>query len=242
MTSPYLLKSNSKAKKPAPNRSFIYVLSLNIDETHVSKPFFIGVSKNIAQTFARSKEADWHYKNFQKPIIVEIVGSVPDSLTEQATGTLKQLLVKAGCYIPSKQISARKATEYSKNKQPIFYDLTVWGKHNSAKMVDFEGNNVTVENQINVEDIIKYINYQQKLDTHLLNLALKIANSFEPSEGVSKIVFTGIKSKTDSDRLRKQLNFIRFIWQPKHKLKPYTVNEFKLTKPVIKEIGSYKKA
>lgn len=242
MTSPYIVKDN-QAYKASPNRSFIYFLSLNTDETDAfKKPFFIGHSKNIAKTFSRHKMSDWHYKNFNRPIIINIVGSVPDSLIEQAEDELKKILVKSGCII-LKTWTVKKAEDYTKNKHPIFYDLTPWYSRNNVKkkepnILDNSYNNLLVD--ISVEKIMKIINYNEQLSTETLNLALKIASHFSADKGYSEIVFTEIKNKNDAVRVKKQLNKIRFIWNMKEKFKPYTANKFYLTKPMVNSLLSIK--
>lgn len=242
MTSPYILKDNH-AYKASPNRSFIYFLSFNLNDEGFNKPFYIGHTKNVAKTFSRNKMSDWHYENFKRPVIINIAGSVPDAQIEQAEEELKKLFVKSGCIILSKTWTVKKAEDYLKNKQPIFYDLTAWISRNNVKTFHIVKDSTdSIENIkiISKEKLIQEINNNQQLDTDCLNLAIKIANSFSNETGYSEIVFTNIKNSADANTVKKQLNKIRFIWNIKTKFKPYANNRFYLTKPILKRLSPIK--
>lgn len=235
MTSPYILKGTS-VSKPASGRSFVYIMSLNINDEYVSKPLFIGTTKNIAKMLSNNAKTNWHYNHFARPIIVTVVGSIPDGTEETALKTLKKTLVDSGCLIPSGSVSPRRATEYSKNKQPIFYDLTQWLKENkgtSLKVETREHKTLSEVKTLTRESIKKYINYQDNLDTESLNLALKILDTFNSEEGKASIVFEKLETYGGKENLQKMLNKIKHIWNPTAKFKPFTVNEYRLTKPAI---------
>lgn len=244
MTSPYNLK-DTLANKPAQDMTFVYLLKLNISDESLSKPFYIGSTKNIAKHFSRNKYADWHYETFGRPVTIEVLGTVHDDNVASAEKDLKTILVNGGCLILSKMITERKAETYARSKKPIFYDLDAWVEHyeiNIKQKTSKPVKNMEVVSNFNTEDIIRQITFYDFLDTESLNLALTIARSFNNEEGSAKIIFEGIKNKTDSQRLQKQLNKIKFIWNPQYKLKPYSVNEFRLTKPVIAKIEASSKA
>ena len=238
MTSPYILQ-DTVAVKASYEKTFVYILKLNAGEEKANKPFYIGSTKNVAQKFSRDKVADWHYEYFGKPVIVEIIGSVPDSHVEQAEKDLKVILVNGGCIILSKMITSGKAESYLRSRKPIFYDLTPWVEHHEARTsstVTKPVKDLDTIKKFTVEDIVKEIAGYDFLDTDSLNFALYIARKFNPETGCAKIVFEDVKNKEDVKRLQTKLNKIKFIWNPQYKLKAYTVNEYRLTKPTLQKI------
>lgn len=244
MTSPYILK-DTIANKSAVEMNFVYIMKLNINDEQVSKPFYIGSAKNIAKHFSRNKYSDWHYETFGRPVIIEVICSINDADLDKALKDLKVILVNGGCIILSKMITEGKAATYARSKKPIFYDLEPWLNHyelSSVQKTTKPVKNLETVSAFKTEDIIKAVSYYDFLDTDSLNLANFIAKHYNPEEGSAKIVFEGIKNSADAARLKKRLNKIRMIWNPQHKFKAYTVNEFRLTKPVIESISNLNKS
>lgn len=236
MTSPYIIE-NTKSLKASQDRSFIYVLLLNVSDDSMQKPFAVGSCKKILQKFSRNAISNWHYESFKRPIIVRILGTVHDKAVDEALAGLKFVLVKGGCYIPSTRITAKQGIRYVNKKEEIKYDLDGWARKFSIlspSLIGVSSVNKKVDHVFTVEHIESYINSQTQLSTEALNLALKIARTYSFDDDKASILFNDVRTKTEIDKLKKLLNQIRFIWNPQHKFIPYMVNEYRLTKPAIK--------
>lgn len=241
MTSPYILE-NTIATKSSTGRSFIYVLSLNIKDSKARKPFFVSSTKNIAKRMARHQQSDWHYKTFGRPVYVTIIGSVEDSKVTAAEVELKQLMIAGGCVIMATDMTIEKANVYFNLNKPIFYDIDKWAEKFHARTLQQELNpvkNMDEVSKVTLEGIVSYLDTQcGDLSTENLNFAKRIAESFNPQTGSSKIVFEEINSKNAAGDVNKKINKVRHIWNPQEKLKAYNINEFRLTKPVVKWINT----
>lgn len=236
MTAPYNL-TDTIVGKASFDRTLIYILCLDVADGTLNKPFYIGATKNIAQRFTNHKEASWHYQTFQRPVKVVIVGSVPDGLENKAMTDLRKVLVSQGFRFFPNNLSKSLTEKYVHDSSSTVYDLTNWGRQYkllNSKTVTKNNRNIEAASKITIEQLETFINSQDFLDTEALNIALKIGRSFNSSEGSSKIVFTNIKNKDDVVSLQKTLNKLRFMWTPQYKLKPYSVNEYRLTRPILR--------
>lgn len=238
MTAPYNL-TDTIVGKASFDRILIYILCLDVADGTLNKPFYIGAAKNIAQRFTNHKEASWHYKTFQRPVQVVVIGSVPDGLENKAMADLRKVLVGQGFRFFPNNLNKSLTEKYVHDSSSTVYDLTNWGKQYkllNSKTVTKTNRNIEAASTITVGQLETFINSQEFLDTETLNTALKIARKFNSDEGCSKIVFTNIKNKDDVVSLQKTLNKLRFIWTPQYKLKPYSVNEYRLTRTVLRSI------
>lgn len=237
MTVPYHV-INTTALKSSPERSFIYVLLLNIDDESRHKPFFMGVTNNIAKKFAKNKQASWHYNSFGRPVMIKILGTVHDDYADDALAELKRILVGSGYMFAPNGMGKERAVRYNNKTEGESYSLDRWAANFKIKRTPAKvKNNKNVENKIiiNVDALANSIVRMDFLTTEELNVALKILESYSSDEGCSKVIFDNIKNKQDAENMRKTLNRLRFIWTPQHKLRPYSVNEFRLTKPFVRK-------
>ena len=235
MTSPYIIE-NTTSMKTSKDRSFIYILCLNISEDSPRKPFAVGSCKNIAKTFARNKKSNWHYESYKRPVIIKVLGTVHDKVIYRSLARLKVTLVHGGCFIPSSEITPNQGVKYVNKKETISYDLTKWRSDFSVLQPEKKTELQQTDNNyvFNLEQLESYINTQTHLSTEALNMALRIARSYSFESQKSVIIFDDISNSLQAKQVNKTLNQIRFIWNPQHKFMPFTENEYRLTKPALK--------
>lgn len=236
MTAPYNIV-NTTATKSSADRTFIYMLSFNVSDEDISKPFYIGAAKNLAKRFTRHKEISWHYRNYSRPIKVTVLGSVADIDVDESLKDLKKTLVKQGFMFFPENLNKGRAERYLKNGNAEVYDLDEWNvkfKVKTTQAVTKPNKNKEAAVKISIQNLVDFVNSNTNLETEVLNVGLRISRSYISEEGCAKIIFDNIKNKQDAVKMQKILNQLRFMWTPQHKMKPYSVNEYRLTKPVIK--------
>lgn len=231
---------NFKGKKliASPEREFIYLLLLNIPNVENHKPFFVGHAQNLSVRLANHAQINWHYKKFDNPVQVFILGTINRRKVEEATADLIYSLDNEKYHL-NNMIQNRKtvsleimtkesiieyaSTTTSENISPII----TWGEHWEIKTAAHVKNEEQPEtHDIKKNEIHNFIDSLEMVGS-VRNLANKITENYDENKGYATHIF----QKTDKDLINR-INHIWYVTQQKYHI-PVKV---KLTKRTIETI------
>jgi hypothetical protein len=231
---------NFQGKKliASPEREFIYLLLLNIPNVDNHKPFYVGHSPNLSVRLANHSEVNWHYKRFETPVKVFIVGTVKKREAEAAKTDLINALDGEHYHLNNFIINRKTVTleiltteaiiDYasaatSENVSPIVAWGERWKVKTAVPTSSVEENNMYDIKKYEIHDFIDSL----EMVGSVRNLANKVAESFDENKGYAVYAF----QKTDKDLINR-MNHIWYVTQHKY----HVPVKIKLTKRTIDTI------
>ncbi len=88
----YTFTDKTIPKEAAFGRTFIYTMLLNAgDDNHI--PVFVDSTNNFKKRLSKHKVLSWHNNRFNKPVLIEVLGTISSEYADKAVAELKQALI-----------------------------------------------------------------------------------------------------------------------------------------------------